>query len=190
MCWMVSHVLLGCSLWLLPWHVLINIGVIPPQVAKQGAIQQLASSAGSGFVISGSQGVTQVPQAVLHQVAVDTGLVQVPQPSTPPQAPPTSVRQVTVRDIFLPVFAALRDVRDLLPAASEWMAQACVGLQVSCIEGDGIATAAALTAQALGQHRGTAASSAGPASRYSEIQSAIQQTGGDHLLSSTWCTFA
>jgi hypothetical protein len=76
------------------------------QVAKQGGIQQLASSSGSGFVISGSQGITQVPQAVLHQVAIDTGLVQVPQPSTPPQAPPISVRQVIISRILLPVLAA------------------------------------------------------------------------------------
>jgi hypothetical protein len=58
-----------------------------------------------------------------------------------------------------------------------------MGVQVSCIEGAGIATAAALTAQALGHHRGTAASSAGPASRYSEIQSATQQTGGNIVAS-------
>ena len=60
-------------------------------------------------MISGSQGITQVPQAVLHQVAVDTGLVQVPQPSTPPQAPPASVRQVNTCGICFPVLAtALR----------------------------------------------------------------------------------
>lgn len=155
------------------------------QVAKQGGIQQLASSSGSGFVISGSQGITQVPQAVLHQVAVDTGLVQVPQPSTPAQAPPASVRQVNICGICFPVLATVYDDRDLLSAAAEGIAQACMGLQVSFIEGNGVATAAPLTAQALGHLRGTAASSAGPASRYSEIQSATQATGGDIAASTS-----
>ena len=77
----------------------------------------MSSSSGSGLVISGSQGITQVPQAVLHQVAVDTGLVQVPQPGTPPQAPPISVRQVISRVTFLPVLAAVQDALDLVSAA-------------------------------------------------------------------------